>query len=369
MHDLVTHATSPTPGSWTSLLHALPKVELHCHLLGTVRRATFEALVRQAQAPVDAATVERFFTPSPNPAGAIVVLRLMEQHLLRRPDDLHRLMYEYLSDAARHNVRHAEVSWNPSGTAHISGMRYHQALPALVQAMVDAQRDLGIHALLIPAIDREAGPRAANEMVQWVVDTPHERVVGIGMDYREAEFPPELFVQAYDLARRHGLKTTAHAGEFGLPPRNVGVALDQLKVDRIDHGYTVVQHPELLARCVEQGTVFTVVPSNSYYRRTLLVERWAAEHPIGAMLRAGLAIHPNTDDPTLHHVTPTDTWVMMVERFGATASDLTRMLEHGLRGAWIDDAQRRQWQIQWLHEWQSCMSTHGLASAWPASIA
>ncbi len=333
-------------------MRALPKAELHCHLLGTVRRATFEALVQRQRAPIAAAEIERIFTPSAKPAGAIVVLRLMEQHLLRTPDDLYRLMYEYLCDAAAHQVRHAEVSWNPTGSAHVDALSYARALPALVQAMQDAQRDVGISALLIPAIDREAGPRAALQMVQGVVQHPHERVRGIGMDYREAEFPPELFEDAYRLARQHGLKTTAHAGEFGLPAAHVATALDVLQVDRIDHGYTVVQAPDLLARCVARGVVFTVVPSNSYYRRNLAPERWAQDHPIGAMLRAGLAIHPNTDDPTLHHIDPTGAWTMMVEHFGAQRADIEHMLANGLRAAWIDEDLRRQWQAQWLLEWQ-----------------
>jgi adenosine deaminase len=51
--------------------------------------------------------------------------------------------------------------------------------------------------------------------------------------------------------------------------------------------------------------VFTVVPTNSYYLRTLAPERWALDHPIRQMPSMGIRIHPNTDDPTLHHVDPT----------------------------------------------------------------
>ena len=106
---------------------------------------------------------------------------------------------------------------------------------------------------LVPAIDREAGPHAAREMVQWVIDHRVDEVPGIGIDYREADGPPALFVDAYAAARRAGLKTTAHAGEFGLPAANVRCALDELRVDRIDHGYTIVDDPALARRAARVG--------------------------------------------------------------------------------------------------------------------
>ena len=45
----------------------------------------------------------------------------------------------------------------------------------------------------------------------------HPAVVGIGMDYNEVHNPPEKFSGVYALAKKAGLKTTAHAGEFGTP--------------------------------------------------------------------------------------------------------------------------------------------------------
>ena len=124
-------------------------------------------------------------------------------------------------------------------------------------------------------------------------------------------------------------------------------ALDVLQVDRIDHGYTVVDQPDFARRCAERGVIFTVVPTNSYYLRTLPPARWAIDHPIRRMPGLGLRIHPNTDDPTLHKVTPTEAWLMMARDFGFGLDDLRGFMHNGLDGAWIDDTQRRQWRTQW----------------------
>lgn len=337
-------------------LQRIPKAELHCHLLGAVRRGTFEDLARRAglraladqvQAPVSAADVEAFYTRGEKPVGVLRVLRALDRWLLTRPDDFHRLAYEYLHDAAADGVRYAEFFWNPTGTARVSGLAYPVVLAAVRRAIADAAHDHGIVGRLVPAIDREAGAAAALEMVQWVIEHRADEVPGIGIDYQEALGPPERFEPAFALARRAGLRTTAHAGEFGLPAANVRTAIERLRVDRIDHGYTIVDDPALAAQAVRAGLVFTVVPTNSYYLRTLAPERWAQDHPIRRMRALGLRVHPNTDDPTLHHVRPTGAWAMMVRHFGYGLDDLRQCLLNGLDGAWIDDATRQAWRSDW----------------------
>jgi adenine deaminase len=215
-----------------SFFRQIPKVELHCHLLGTVQRATFEHWVARENAPVTAAEIDSFFTPSDKPAGAIRVLRALEQHLIRAPVDLYRLTTEYLHAASEHAVRYAEFFWNPTGTCHLPGLDYARAQAAILRGIDDAHSQWGIVGRLIPAIDREASARAADEMVAWVIAHRDARVPGIGIDYREADGPPERFASAFAAARRAGLKTTAHAGEFGLPAANVATAVDVLQVDR-----------------------------------------------------------------------------------------------------------------------------------------
>jgi len=328
-------------------LRGIPKVELHCHLFGTVRRKTFEDLVRREGFPIAMEEVEAFYTRGEKPVGVLRVLRALDALLIKSPADLYRLAIEYLQDAAAHNVRYAEFFWNPTGTARVSGVTYAAAVDAMGQAIRDAQAQFGIEGRIIPSIDREASPDAAVEMVQWMRAAPHDAAIGIGIDYRENDRPPEMFAEAYALARKSGLKTTAHAGEFGMPWHNVRTAVDELRVDRVDHGYTLVDNPALARAYAERGLVFTVVPTNSYYLRTLAPERWAPDHPIRHMAALGLALHPNTDDPTLHQVTPTQAWLMMALNFGFDIDGLRQLMLNGIQGAWVDDTTRRTWRETW----------------------
>jgi adenine deaminase len=336
-----------------SFLHAMPKLELHCHLFGSVRKATFEDLNRRAGSPLEAQEIDGFYTRGDKPVGVLRVLRALDAMLVRGPEDLYRMTIEYLLDAAGQNVRHAEFSWNPTGTVRVSRIPYRDAQDAIVRAIRDARAQFGISGRLIAAIDREAGPKAAVDMVEWVLHNRCEEVAGIGIDYREVDHPPELFEQAYALARSGGLRTTAHAGEFGMPWTNVRTALDVLKVDRVDHGYTVVDAPQFAAECAARNVLFTVVPTNSYYLRTLPPDRWALEHPIRRMPGLGLRIHPNTDDPTLHHVTPTEAWARMVREFGFGLDDLRSFMLNGIAGAWLPEDTRQRWQAEWAAEFDA----------------
>ncbi len=346
-----------------AFFQAIPKVELHCHLLGTVREATFRDLARRSKSPLADEEITAFYTRGEKPVGVLRVLRALDAWLLQTADDLHRITYEYLQDAARHNVRYAEFFWNPTGTVRESGMTYRAAQTAITQAIRDAERDCGIVGRLIPSIDREASPDAAKEMVQWMCAHRCDETIGLGIDYREVDRPPEMFIEAYALARASGFKTTAHAGEFGCEWINVKTAVDVLKIDRVDHGYTIIDAPDFAQECAQRGIVFTVVPTNSYYLRTLAKDRWALDHPIRKMRELGLALHPNTDDPTLHHVTPTQAWAMMHRDFGFSITDLRDCMLHGLTAAWIDDRTRRDWQAAFTSEFDHQFAVAQLVSA------
>jgi adenosine deaminase len=351
-------ASAERPLELMEFLRLMPKAELHCHLLGTVSHATFLDLARKYDAPLDLEEIGAFYRRE-KLIGAIRVLRALDEHLIKQPDDLYRITREYLEQARLHGVLYSEFFWNPTGTIRVSGIPYAAAQAAIVRAIHDAEADFGIISRLIPSIDREADPEDAVEMVDLLSAHRVPEVVGIGMDYTETNRPPELFWKAYRAARQAGLKTTAHAGEFGMKWTNVETAIDLLRVDRIDHGYTVIDNPDFARRCAGQGILFTVVPTNTYYLRTLPPDRWAIDHPIRKLKQLGFRIHPNTDDPTMHDVTPTRAWHMMLEHFGCDLDDLRVFLINGLDGAWIEDGLRRRWRQDWLAEFDTLRARLG----------
>lgn len=341
----------------------IPKVELHCHLLGTVRKDTFVHLARKHGAPISLDEIEGFYHRGTRPIGVLRVLRALEAHLLLTPEDFHRIAYEYLEDAAAGGIRHAEFFWNPTATTRDSGLTYAAAVSGILSGMREALADFDISSLLIPSIDREAPAADALAMVEQMIAHPDPLVAGIGIDYREPDGPPEMFAQAYALAKRHGLRTTAHAGEFGMPWTNVATVVDAIGVDRVDHGYTIVENPDLARDYAARGLLFTIVPTNSYYLRTLDADRWALDHPIRRMAELGLKMHPNTDDPTLHHVSPAGAWELMYTHLGFEIADLRAMMLNGIDGSWASEVQRTEWRTHWPAQFDKAAAETGILPA------
>ena len=68
------------------------------------------------------------------------------------------------------------------------------------------------------------------------------------------------------------------------------------------------------------------------------------------MMQQGLRVHPNTDDPTLHDINPAGSWQLMFSHFGATPTDLRRMLINGIDGSWVPEDRKRAWRTAWAEE-------------------
>ena len=327
---------------------AFPKAELHCHLLGTTSRETFIDLVRDSGALIPMAEIEGFYTRGEKPVGVLRIFRALESSILKKPEYLKRITLEHLERTAAQGVRYIELFWNWTGLKHF--MTYAEGQDAIVAGLIEGEEKYGIVGRLVPSIDREALPEDAVELVREMAAHRSPWVIGLGIDYRETLHEPENFWKAYRLARNAGFKLTAHAGEFGEHWRNVETAMDLLECERIDHGYTITDNPELAERAADQGIPFAVVPTNSYYLRTFTDEEWAVKHPIRRMVELGLKVFPNSDDPTMHHISISESWLLMMNWLGFSLADLRGFLANSIDAAWVDDETKIVWRQLWLPE-------------------
>ncbi len=173
-------------------------------------------------------------------------------------------------------------------------------------------------------------------------------VIGIGLDYNEAPFPPAPFKEMYEKARAAGLHVTAHAGESG-PAENVRDSLDVLKVERIDHGYHVVDDAELVARCRDAGVHFTCCPSTSG-----ITSPWkdlaADDHAIRQMVKAGLNVSIHSDDPPMFGTDLANEYVRVATEMRLSPEELKECALNGIRGSWLDESTKREWLPAWSAE-------------------
>jgi adenosine deaminase len=323
--------------TYDDFLRRVPKVELHCHFEGTVRPATFADLARKhgVQLPTD--DVDRLYDY--DSIYEFLKIFAMVSSTLIDQDDFARAAYESIEDGVTlGNLRYREMFFNP--TLHTKrGIPYKRVVDGLVDGIRAAETDLGVPCRLIADVYRQDTPAEAVEMVEQVLEHRPDEVIGLGMDGAEAPDPPEQFVDAYRLAKRGGLRLTAHACEDA-PAVNISTCLDTLGCERIDHGYHILGDEAVVARCRDEGITFTVCPTATavcYFDPDDYTT-----HPIREMVSRGLRVMVNSDDPSMFHTDIGSEYVKMASAAGWDAATVRRLSLEGVDGSWLDDDEKRR---------------------------
>ncbi len=319
-----------------AVLRAMPKVELHCHLEGSVPAPAFIELAGRHGLTLPTTDPERVYDFE-SFLGFLDLLGLVCASMVT-VEDFERATYDSLAWAAEHgNVCYREMFWNP--TNHTTS--YPDQVEGIVAGLEAAEADLGVRGVVLAGINRRHAPAAAVELVESIVAHPHERVIGIGLDDDEDSGPPEMFAGAYALGGRHGLRRTAHAGELGVAA-NVAASLDVLGCERIDHGYAMVGHDDVVGRIVDEGVHVTGAWFVNLFHHGVPGGADPTTSPLATMLATeGLSVSLNTDDPTM---IPTDLSAEMIavhETLGLGLDRLVRCQHDAIDGAFCDDAERR----------------------------
>ena len=313
------------------VLNRLPKVELHCHLEGSLRADTLIALAAVRDVPLPTTEPDALYRYD-DLAGFLTVYEIACRALVTR-DDFARAAYEALEDAHRAGVVHREMFFNP--TLH-PNVRYDEMLAGILDGVRAAATDFKISARLIPSIYRNMPIAAAMEMLDMVLAHRADEVVGIGMDGDELSDPPERFVEVYARAGAAGLRRTAHVAHDA-PASFIPVCLDQLGCERVDHGYHVVDDRVLMARLADAGVPFLCATP------TPPLCGWSAvfdESPVRAMIDAGLKVIINSDDPTMLHTDLANEYVRVCRGWELSAARVHRLVADSIDAAWLDDSDR-----------------------------
>lgn len=321
----------------SAFIAGLPKAELHVHIEGTFEPELMYALAQRNGLPFRYASVEdlraayRFGN-----LQDFLDLYYQGMGVLQTERDFYDLAMAYLRRAAKQNVRHAEIFFDPQGHTERS-VAFRTVIDGLTQALDDARRDLGLSASLILCflrhLDEDSALKTLEQALPW-----RERFIGVGLDSSEKGHPPSKFQRAFAKARALGLHAVAHAGEEG-PPEYVWEALDLLKVERIDHGNRALEDAALTQRLAQLKMPLTVCPLSNL---RLCVVRDMKDHPLRRMLQAGLVATLNSDDPAYFGGYVTENYVAVQQALDLSRDEIVTLAGNGFRAAFLDQAARQR---------------------------
>jgi adenosine deaminase len=275
-----------------NVLIELPKAELHIHIEGTLEPGLMFEMARRNGIDLpyaDEESVRRAYVFED--LQSFLDIYYAACNVLVHDLDFYELTLEYLRRAATQGVRHAEIFFDPQ-THTDRGVEFATVVNGITTALVDGERELGVTSRLILCFLRHLSAEAAMETLEAAL--PHrDAIVGVGLDSSERDNPPVKFREVYDRARAEGLLAVAHAGEEG-PAEYIWQALDVLKVQRVDHGLKCTADERLVNRLAAEQTPLTVCPFSNVKLRVVADLR---KHNLAQMLRRGLCVTINSDDP------------------------------------------------------------------------
>jgi aminodeoxyfutalosine deaminase len=313
------HPTAPGD-EFTAFVDALPKVELHVHLEGSIAPATVLTLARSQPdggLPRDEEGLRELYRFR-DFAHFLEVYLLICRHL-RSAEDFALITRELGASLAAQNVRYAEVTVTPMG--HVRrGIAPEALFEGIEQGRVEVEAEHGV--LLRWCTDIDGGrPDLAVDGVELVLRHRPDGLVSLGLGGQET--PRAQFGRAFDMAREAGLHSVPHAGEAA-GPRSVWDAIDRLGAERIGHGVRCLEDPALVAELRRRRIPLEVCPTSNV--RTGVVADLSA-HPLPRLIAEGLVVTLNSDDPPMFATSLRDEYLAAGRVLGlapATLADLAR---------------------------------------------
>ena len=318
----------------------LPKVELHCHLEGTIAPATVAELASKNGRQLPVPRIEDLY--SYDSLDGFLDVFWFVQELLEDPEDWERAAYESVVHAVPYGLRYREAFFTPA--RHLeAGQELETIVDGLTRGLEAAEAATGVRCMAICDMDRAYGGVAGLELIGRLVELRRagraDRVIGIGMDSTELGVDPRDFAPAFELARAAGLRRTAHAGE-DTGPDNIEMALDSLGAERIDHGLSLLRDPELTARVAAERVPLDVCPNSN----VLIANKVGSlvEHPFRRMREAGLLVTLNTDDPAMTDLDLGKEYRSVAEALELSFEDMIAVALDGVEACWLDDDEKRR---------------------------
>lgn len=315
----------------------LPVAELHIHLEGTLEPETIMSLAAKDSIQLPYSSIDELRAQYEfSNLQSFLDLFYANMLVLRTREDFYEITMAYLHRAHASGVRHVELFFDPQ--AHVErGMDLRDVIAGIRDALSEAQERWGISHKLIACFWRHAPASEALDLLRFMIEEQHD-IDGIGLDSSELGFPPELFVDVFDLARESGLHVVAHAGEEG-PADYIWQALDLLKVERVDHGIRCLDDEKLVQRLVAEQMPLTVCPFSNIRLRAVDT---MADHPLPSMLEAGLKVSVHSDDPAYFGGYMDANFASLMQAFNFSTEQLAQLARNSFESSFIDDSAKRE---------------------------
>ncbi|MFJ7729145.1 adenosine deaminase [Neobacillus sp. NPDC097160] len=314
----------------------LPKIELHCHLDGSLRPETIIEIAMREGIPLPSFDKEEIQKELIAPLECESLDEYLERFtipnlVMQSKANLRRITFELFEDAALENVKYMEVRFAP--LLHTAkGLGVEEIIQSVLDGMKDAENQYEINGNLILSCMRTMSAASAFEVVEKGKKFLGKGVVAIDLCASEEEGFCGRFVEPIALAREYGYRVTIHAGETGIG-ENVLEAVKLLGAERIGHGVFIKDCEEAYNIVKENNVTLEMCPTSNV--QTKAVNRFS-EHPIYPFHRDGIKVTINTDNRTVSDTTMANECNIIFNEFNLSDEDYQQIYLNSVEASFAD---------------------------------
>lgn len=323
-------ATEVTP----EFTQNLPKAELHVHIEGTLEPELKLKLAKRNHVDIGQESIEDVrATYQYDDLASFLAVYYPAMNVLQHEQDFYDLAMDYLQRAAKNNVRHVEIFFDPQ--AHTSrGIAFETVINGLYRATVDA-RALNVDAQLIMCFLRDLSRDSARETLEEALNYK-DKFIGVGLDSDEHNNPPMKFFHQFAKASAEGLHLTAHADiDQKDSIEHIRELLEVIGVERVDHGTNIVEDPDLVEFAAKNKIGFTSCPlSNSF------VSPFMKGDEILELLSKDVLVSIHSDDPAYFGGYIGDNYYAFADKYNLTKEQVVTLAKNSFEASWISREQK-----------------------------
>ncbi|MDY7539422.1 adenosine deaminase [Undibacterium sp. RTI2.1] len=320
----------------------LPKAELHLHIEGSLEPELMFALAQRNAVKLPYASVEEIRAAyNFSDLQSFLDLYYAGAAVLQTEQDFYDLTMAYIQRALADNVRHVELFFDPQ-THTARGIATEVVFAGIARALREAKAEHDFSGSMILCFLRHLSEEDAFATLDAALalrDAYADLWNGIGLDSSEVGNPPEKFTRVFAKSLELGFRLVAHAGEEG-PPAYIHSALDVLQVERIDHGVRAEEDAALMQRLQQTQMPLTVCPLSNL---KLCVVSDLRQHNLARMLRVGLCITINSDDPAYFGGYMNTNFIATADALELTRAELIQLAKNSFCASFASPEQKQVW--------------------------
>jgi adenosine deaminase len=323
------------------ILKEIPKIELHCHLDGSVRPETmYELLVKDGE-DLGVKDIKEFEDLVMVKNECKSLKEYLEKFgyplkVMQNPESIERITYELLEDLSKQNVKYVEIRFAPF--LHMEkGLTFDEVVESVLKGMEKAKGDFKILSNAILICMRHESVENSLKVVEYGEKYLGKGVVAVDLAGNEHDFSPELHKGAFELAYNKGYNITIHGGETGIV-ENIPKSIELLHAKRIGHGIAAIKDDKVIDLLKEKNIFLEMCPiSNLQTKAVNSIENY----PIREYLKRGVRVTINTDNTTVSNTSLYKEYELLMDKIDFSIEEILKLIDNSVEAAFISEKEKQ----------------------------